>query len=255
MSDRGYINLIRHLTRTTSTLPLATLQASIAHYLARPPVPIPGSPTALTATVLGSPVFSPYTYVKLAALAVAFRHAVHLRIAVHKAEAEQSPGSILPPSRGVDVVARLGRWVRATLEGFAGSAAVIRLACASGMLLGLQDWEAELKVAEKEPRVRAKVEEEVVLALAEVVDTYAREGSGWEKDFKKSLEAKGVEEGERNSATRPSQDTGLRYTGRPACIGYVTRVPVCPVHRAATSTSSAFTGMSSPQTEMCTNTR
>ncbi|RPD77986.1 hypothetical protein L226DRAFT_544371 [Lentinus tigrinus ALCF2SS1-7] len=194
MSDRGYINLIRHLTRTTSTLPLETLQASIAHYLARPPVPIPGSPTALTATVLGSPLFRPYTYAKLTALAVAFRHAVHLRVAVHKADAEQNPRSILPPSRGVNVCARLGRWVRATLEGFAGSAAVVRLACASGMLLGLQDWEAELKVSEKEARVRAKVEEEVVLALAEVVDTYAREGSGWETDFKKSLEAKGVEE-------------------------------------------------------------
>ncbi|KAI0684715.1 hypothetical protein C8T65DRAFT_593381 [Cerioporus squamosus] len=194
MSDRGYINLIRHLTRTTSTLPLETIQASIAHYLARPPVPIPGSPTALTATVLGSPLFRPYTYAKLTALAVAFRHAVHLRVAVHKAEAEQNPGSLLPPSRGVHVSARLAKWVRAVLEGFTGSAAVIRLACASGILLGLQDWEAELKVTEKEARGRAKVEEEVVLALAEVVDTYAREGSGWETDFKRSLEARGVEE-------------------------------------------------------------
>ncbi|RDX49946.1 hypothetical protein OH76DRAFT_499277 [Lentinus brumalis] len=194
MSDRGYVNLIRHLTRTSSTLPLETIQASIAHYLARPPVPIPGSPTALTAAVLGSPLFRPYTYVKLTALAVAFRHAVHLRVAVHRAEAEQSPASILPPSRGVNVTARLAKWTRATLEGFAGSAAVIRLACASGMLLGLQDWDAELKVTEKEARVRAKVEEEVVLALAEVVDTYARVGSGWEMDFKRSLAAKGVEE-------------------------------------------------------------
>ena len=120
---------------------------------------------------------------------------MHLRIAVHKAEAEQSPGSILPPSRGVNVVARLGRWIRATLEGFAGSAAVIRLACASGMVLGLQDWEAELKVAVKESRGRAQVEEEVVLALAEVVDTYAKEGSGWESDFKQSMQAQGVAEG------------------------------------------------------------
>ena len=95
-----------------------------------------------------------------------------------------------------------------------------------------------------------------MLALAEVVDTYAREGSGWEEDFKKSLEAKGVEEGERTSATRPSQDhTGLRFTQRPTRIGGIACLTVCPVYCAATSTSSAFTGMSSPQTEVCTNTR
>ena len=193
MSDRGYINLIRHLTRTTSTLPLETVQASIAHYLARPPAPIPGSPTPLAATILGSPLFRPYTYEKLTALSVAFRHAVHLRFAVHKAEAEKNPGGLL--SKGVDVTRRLGKWTRAVLEGFGGSVAVVRLACASGLLLGLQDWEAELEVKKKEAKVRAKVEEEVVLAFAEVMDGYAAEGSGWETDFQRVVEATGEAEG------------------------------------------------------------
>ncbi|KAI1793301.1 hypothetical protein LXA43DRAFT_971977 [Ganoderma leucocontextum] len=192
MSDRGYINLIRHLTRTTSTLPLDTLQASIAHYLAHPPVPVPGSPTPLSATILGSPLFRPYTYQKLTALSIAFRHAVHLRFAVHKEEAEKNPGGLL--SRGVDVTRRLGKWTRAVLEGFRGSVAVVRLACASGLLLGLEDWEAELEVKKKEAKVRAKLEEEVVLAFAEVMDAYAREGSGWETDFKRTVEAGGEAE-------------------------------------------------------------
>ena len=192
MSDRGYINLIRHLTRTTSTLPLETVQASIAHYLARPPAPIPGSPTPLAATILGSPLFRPYTYEKLTALSVAFRHAVHLRFAVHKEEAEKNPGGLL--SKGVDVTRRLGKWTRAVLEGFGGSVAVLRLACASGLLLGLQDWEAELGL-KKEAKVRAKGEEEVVLAFAEVMDGYAAEGSGWETDFQRAVEATGEAEG------------------------------------------------------------
>ncbi|TBU54621.1 hypothetical protein BD310DRAFT_1041642 [Dichomitus squalens] len=187
MSDRGYINLIRHLTRATSTLPLETLQASIAHYLARPPVPVPGTPTPLAATTLASPHFRPYTYQKLSALSVAFRHAVHLRLAVHKEEAEKHPGGLL--ARGVDVAGRTAKWLGAVLEGFRGSVAVVRLACAAGLMLGLEDWEAELGLKKKGARARAKVEEEVVIALAEVVDGYTGVGSGWEKDFKRTLEA------------------------------------------------------------------
>ena len=56
-----------------------------------------------------------------------------------------------------------------------------------------EDWETELQLKEKERRERAKVEEEVVIALAEVIDEYAREGSGWEKDFKRTVGAKGDE--------------------------------------------------------------
>ena len=204
MSDRGYINLIRHLTRATSTLPLETLQASIAHYLARPPTPIPGSPTALTATVLNSALFRPHTYQKLSVLSVAFRHAIHLRVAVHQEEAEKNPAGVF--SKGVNVPGRLAKWCRVVVEGFSGSAAVVRLACASGLLLGLEDWETKLKLKEKEARVRAKVEEEVVLALAEVMDTYAREGSGWETDFKRSVEGTGAEEGEHLVQARRNSD-------------------------------------------------
>ncbi|KAI0352611.1 hypothetical protein OH77DRAFT_1428324 [Trametes cingulata] len=192
MSDRGYINLIRHLTRATSTLPLETLQASIAHYLARPPVPIPGTPTPLAAAALSSPLFRPYVYTTLSALALAFRHAVHLRVGVLKEEAETHPGGLF--SRGVNVRAKLARWTGEVREGLKGSGALVRLACASGLLLGLEDWEAELTLKEKEAKARAKVEEEVILALAELVDQYAGVGSGWEKDFQRTVGSKGEED-------------------------------------------------------------
>ncbi|KAI0670930.1 hypothetical protein C8Q78DRAFT_974125 [Trametes maxima] len=187
MSDRGYINLFRHLTRTSSTLPLDTLQASIAHYLARPPLPAPGTPTPLVAAVLGSALFKRHSHTGLAALALAFRHAVHLRVGLLKQEAEDPSGGLSFLSRGVDVRAKLARWTKEVREGFAGSDALARLACASGLLLGLEDWEEELKIKEKERRVRARVEEEVVLALAEVVEEHAREGSGWEEDFRRTV--------------------------------------------------------------------
>lgn len=191
MSDRGYINLIRHLARPTSTLSLETLQASISHYLARTPVPLPGTPTPLAAAVLSSPLFQPYTHATLSALALAFRHAVHLHVGVLREEAERSPGGLL--TRGVDVRGKLARWAGEVRAGFTGSEPLVRLACASGFLLGLEDWDTELKIKEKERDVRAKAEEEVVLALAEVVDAYAREGSRWEKDFKKTVGAQGDE--------------------------------------------------------------
>ncbi|KAI0821986.1 hypothetical protein BC628DRAFT_1391850 [Trametes gibbosa] len=192
MSDRGYINLIRHLTRPSSTLSLETLQASIAHYLARPPAPVPGKSIPLVAAVLSSPLFRPHTYATLSALALAFRQAVHLRVGVLKEEAERHPESLF--SRGVDVRGRLARWTGEVRAGFVGSTALVRLACASGLLLGLEDWETELRVKEKEGKARAKAEEEVVLALAEVVDEYAREGSGWEKDFRRVVGAKSEED-------------------------------------------------------------
>ncbi|KAH9924256.1 uncharacterized protein BXZ73DRAFT_50648 [Epithele typhae] len=200
MSDRGYVNLVRHLTRPTSTLSPETLQASIAHYLARPPSPLPGTPTALTASVLGSALFRPHRHAQLAALALAFRHAVHLRVGVLK-EASRGDGgfslsAVLAPEEhsGRRVAARLGRWCRDVWAGCGGSAPLARLACVVGLLLGLEDWEAELKITEREARVRVKAEEEVVLAVAEVVDAYAPDPSGWGVDFKRSVEARAEHE-------------------------------------------------------------
>lgn len=196
MSDRGYVNLVRHLTRATSTLPLETLQGSIAHYLARPPAPVPGTPTPLVATVLASPLFRPYTHSTLSALSSVLRHAVHLRVSVLKEDATRtSSGLLFSRDPSAKAAAGLGRWCRDVWEGFAGSAPLVRLACAAGLLLGLEDWEGELRMKEREARMRAKAEEEVVLALAEIVDAYAPDAVGWGADFKRAVEARGEQEG------------------------------------------------------------
>ncbi|OSD07371.1 hypothetical protein PYCCODRAFT_1430626 [Trametes coccinea BRFM310] len=184
MSDRGYVNLVRHLTRTTvtSALTLDTLQASIAHYLARPPVPVPGTPTSLVAATLASPIFRKLTYAKLAALALAFRHAFHLRVGFLDEKSTARPGRLSAAQ-----ISKLARWTEHIRAGFTGSHAIVRLASASGLLLGMEDWESDLQFKKKQGRVAAEVEEEVVIALAEILDEYAKEGSGWEKDFKRTF--------------------------------------------------------------------
>ncbi|CDO71678.1 hypothetical protein BN946_scf184915.g22, partial [Trametes cinnabarina] len=194
MSDRGYINLIRHLIRPASPLSLDTLQASIAYYLARPPIPVPGTPTHLVAAALNSPLFRPFAHPKLAALALAFRHAYHLRVGTLDEKSDGRPGELSAAQRS-----KLAKWVEEVRAGFAGGEPVVRLAAASGLLLGMEDWESELRFKAKQRKAAAKIEEEVVIALAEVLDEYAKEGSGWEKDFKRTIGAAGGEGAYTNS--------------------------------------------------------
>lgn len=171
MTDRGYLNLLSHLSRPQTTLPFKTIQASIAHYLAH----VQPSPTPLAATVVSSPFFqkSP-THAKLDGLVTAFRHAVHIKVKLIKDE----PGGLF--TRGTS--ARVGEWSAEVLKGLQGGMSLLRLSCCTGILQGLEDWEEDLKA--KAGRMRRRVEEELVLALAEVMDLIAATSSaGWEMEF------------------------------------------------------------------------
>ena len=170
MTDRGYLNLLSHLNRPQTTLPLATIQASIAHYLAH----IQPSATPLAATIVSSPFFRSANHAKLSALLTAFRHAVHFKIKVLKDE--QSNVFV----RGLS--ARTTDWVGGVLAGLQGGQALLRLACCSGLLQGLEDWEKELRA--RDCRMRRRVEEELVVALAEMMDQFApNTRTTWEKEF------------------------------------------------------------------------
>lgn len=63
---------------------------------------------------------------------------------------------------------------------------VVRLACAGGLLLGLKDLKAHIGLISGQ----GAVEDEVVVAFAEVMETYKprQEGSGWEKEFQPATE-------------------------------------------------------------------
>ncbi|KAK7690115.1 hypothetical protein QCA50_006763 [Cerrena zonata] len=185
-TDRGYYNLLGHLSRPSTTLPLETLQASIAHYLAH----VQPTPTPFVALVISSPLFqqslststststsSGTSYTTLQALSTAFRHAIHLKLN----HLTSKPSTIFSRS----FQSRVDEWVHAVLNGLQGGLPVFRLACASGILLGLEDWEVDLKLKEKEAKVRRKVEEEVVVSLAEVLELYPylSSASHWRSEF------------------------------------------------------------------------
>lgn len=170
-SDRGYLNLVAHLNAHTSSLPLETLNASVAHYLAR----AQPSATPLAASVVSSPRFSAsFSFTILEGLQTAFRHALHVKIKVITGE----PGGIF--SRGL--TAQVAEWNSQVLKGLQGGHPVLRLACYSGLLFGLNDHEKKLKMQQTFPRRR--VEEELVIALAEIIDFVSPTADAWEAEFR-----------------------------------------------------------------------
>lgn len=168
--DRGYLNLVSHLSRTSSTAPIEAIHGSIAHYLAR----VQPSATPLAALVISSPLLRTFSFASLDGLSTAFRHAVHLRIKV----LEDEPTGIF--SRGL--ATRMADWVGEVLKGLQGGYPVLRLACCSGLLQGLHDREKDLKMQNSTSRRR--VEEEFVIALAEVLDLAPSKPDAWEAEFR-----------------------------------------------------------------------
>ncbi|KAG8214732.1 hypothetical protein J3R82DRAFT_9820 [Butyriboletus roseoflavus] len=166
----SYTALLSHLHRPSSTSPppLPTLQGLIVHHLSQ----LTPSPTPLAATIVSSPLFRPFSLAKLDALSTSFRHAVHAKLQILKDE----PGSLFSPSLN----ARLANWSASLLKGFEGGHAITRLTCCSGLLLGLEDILPTLPA--KQPDVKSNVEDELVLAFADVIDLFTSSDS-WGKQF------------------------------------------------------------------------
>jgi hypothetical protein len=176
MSNAGYANLLAHLHNPSTPLPLPTIQSALAHHLAT----LSPLPTPLAASAVSAPLFAahPVSHPRLQALSTAFRHAAHLKFrAATDAEKTQTPlGAVFSRGRA----ARLRQWARAVLTGLKGGQPILRLACAGGLLAGLED----LKHAEHLDVGRAQLEDEIVIAVAESIDVYAASSAGgWEAEF------------------------------------------------------------------------
>ena len=205
---REYTVLLTHLHKTSSSLPLQTHQSLISHFLAQTPTPTP-----LTATVISSPLFRPFAHAKLTALVTAFRHAVHLRLkALQDEESSLFTRGIRP---------RMSEWVRGLLKGFKGGQAVIRFVCAGGILLGLEDLKAKSRTDPVGGNVRAKTEDELIIALTEITELYGvPKDTVWEKEFQPE-----TEHGERELCSfRPLYSYSSRDSGR-ALAYHVVRCP------------------------------
>lgn len=174
-SERGYSVLLSSLHRaSTPTPPLPTLQGLIVHYLAR----LSPAPTPLAATIVGSPLFRPFSLIKLDALKTSFRHAVHTKLHLLK----DAPTSLFLPTLN----AQLNTWLVAVLRGLEGGHAITRLACCSGLLLGVED--VLNRLPSKQRVVESPVQDEIVLAFADVIDLFTSSDS-WGKEFRPETEA------------------------------------------------------------------
>lgn len=171
----AYANLLTHLHKHESNLPLQTISASVSHYLALLP-----SATPLAAALISSPLFtSGLSHKKLDVLSTSLRAAVHLKLKT----IDDEPGmGVFSRSKRT----RIGTWVKDILAGFKGGMAAMRLACTGGLLLGIRDLESSGKV-DLSGSASGKVEDEIVIALAEVMEIFGPRGDekeiGWEKEF------------------------------------------------------------------------
>jgi hypothetical protein len=182
--DRGYLNLISHLNASNIALPLRTVTASVAYYLPR----AQPSATPLAAIVVTSPLFrlsgatktdTHRAYDALDALLTALRHTVHIKLKL----LHEEPTGIWV--RGVN--SRFAEWVGEVVKGLDGAQPVVKLACLAGLLTGLEDLRKEADTPVGNGRVRGRVEEEAVIALAEVVDSASSTSTSqdpWEKEFR-----------------------------------------------------------------------
>ncbi|KAF7297830.1 hypothetical protein MKEN_01406800 [Mycena kentingensis (nom. inval.)] len=172
MAAPGYAHLLTHLQKTASTLPLPTIQAALAHHLAT----LSPLPTPLAAIAVSAPLFTvqPIPHQKLQALFTAFRHAVHIRF--RDAQKIDEKRSLVDAAFARNINVRLALWATAVLNGIKGGQPLLRLACCGGLLAGLED----LRVGTN----RSRIEDEVVICVAEVMDLYSGTGSSWESEFK-----------------------------------------------------------------------
>jgi hypothetical protein len=83
----------------------------------------------------------------------------------------------------------MAEWARSLIKGFKGGQAVIRFVCAGGILLGLEDLKNKLGTDPGNGSVRAKTEDELIIALTEIMELYgAPKDSAWEKEFQPETE-------------------------------------------------------------------
>ncbi|KAJ3844560.1 hypothetical protein F5878DRAFT_601763 [Lentinula raphanica] len=167
MPNTAYSNLLQHLHRAQPTLPLETIQSALAFHIAnQSPLPTP-----LAATAITSPLFltHPLNLSRLQVLSNSFRHALHLKYTLFSGPRQ----GFFERSNST----RLTEWTSSLMKGLQGGDSLLRLAAASGVLQGLDDLLLEA--------IKAKVEDEVVIAFAEVMDQegVARE---WESEFQQT---------------------------------------------------------------------
>ena len=83
----------------------------------------------------------------------------------------------------------MAEWLRDLFKGFEGGQTLIRFVSAGGILLGLDDLKNKLGADPGSGSVRAKTEDELIIALTEIMEIYgAPKDSALEKEFQPETE-------------------------------------------------------------------
>ncbi|KIY62170.1 hypothetical protein CYLTODRAFT_427107 [Cylindrobasidium torrendii FP15055 ss-10] len=179
-----YTNLLAHLQRANPIMELDVIQGTLSHHLAH----LSPSPTPLAASAVSAPIYlsHPIAQDKLQSLSTAFRHAVHIKYELLRKEAEET--SLVKSAFTHSTRTRLAQWLGELIKGLQGGQPIMRLACSTGMLMGVHDFE---RIREQ----KGAAENEVVLALAGVMDQYRSfhsPSSDWEREFQPVIDQDGL---------------------------------------------------------------
>jgi hypothetical protein len=161
--DQNYRNLLAHLQRTSDNLPSGVIPA-LTHYLSTVPLPLP---TTLTASVIASPVWKDEN---LQSVLLAFRQSVHLK--TRTLLDDLHAGLSLSPGPAW----KFRSWIKAVCSGARIGISRVRIAALGGLLIGLEEVKEQLDAG----GARFKVEDEVIIAIAEYFDEV---NSSWSSEI------------------------------------------------------------------------
>ncbi|KAL5524521.1 hypothetical protein ACEPAF_9661 [Sanghuangporus sanghuang] len=168
--DRGYLKLLAHLREERPRISFDALQAAICHYLIHLPTTQP-TPAPLTASVISSPLWRPFTFKGCFSLGNTFRVSVRQKFA----ELNKKERGLFDTSISNDLTS----WLSGILEGLKDGAPLLRMSIAGGLRLGLDD----IQDAKLSRSLLRKVEGIVVLAFAEAVEMSNSANDQWTSEF------------------------------------------------------------------------
>ncbi|KAL5520027.1 hypothetical protein ACEPAG_1687 [Sanghuangporus baumii] len=168
--DRGYLNLLAHLREEKLRISFDALQAAICHYLIHLPATQP-TPAPLTASVISSSLWRPFTFKCCFSLGNTFRVSVRQKLA----ELNKKERGLFDTSISSDLTG----WLSGILEGLKDGVPLLRMSIAGGIRLGLED----IQDATLSRSLLRKIEGIVVLAFAEAVEMSNPANDQWTSEF------------------------------------------------------------------------
>lgn len=181
--DAGYstfLNLLQRPNDTLQSLPDATIYGAVAHYMTTlPPFHLP---TFIRTILLSQTLWLTRRREHLNGCQIALRQAVHTKFATIK---DISQGGFFS---GPDLLGPMKEWMGYIFKGLsrAGnglpSETHARLALLAGLLQGLNDI-PDIKA----PRLRSRVEEDVIIATNAALDLSAHNNPEWGSEFESAI--------------------------------------------------------------------